>query len=238
MGNDLIVSGVGQADDIGLLSNSIFNLFNILYLALNYCQKFNIELCAEKTKLLMLKKKNDQSFVAFNPININGNHINFSHQAEHVGVIRSCDGNIPNLMNRFAAHRGSIAANLFTGTARNHRGNLAASLKIENLYASPVLFSGLASLALSKTEVNLIDQHYLNTIRALIKCHSGTPHAFVLFLSGSLPGKAVLHLRQLSLFSMVTRLPNNPLFTRAKQILTSGSPSGKSWFWDIREIGP
>ena len=179
MGNDLIVSGVGQADDIGLLSNDIFNLFNILYLALNYCQRFNIELCADKTKLLMLKRNNDQSFVAFNPININRNQISFSNQAEHVGVIRSCDGNIPNLMNRFAAHRGSIAANLFTGTARSHRGNLAASLKIEKLYAAPVLFSGLASLVLSKTEVNLIDQHYMNTLRALIKCHSGTPQPFV-----------------------------------------------------------
>ena len=42
MGNDLIVSGVGQADDIGLLSNDIFNLFNILYLALNYCQRYLI----------------------------------------------------------------------------------------------------------------------------------------------------------------------------------------------------
>ena len=139
-------------------------------------------------------------------------------------------------MNRFAAHRGSIAANLFTGTARSHRGNLAASLKLEKLYASPVLFSGLASLALSKTEVNIIDQHYMNTIRALIKCHSGTPQPFVLFLSGSLPGKAVLHLRQLSLFSMVTRLPKNPLFTRAKHILTTGSPTSNSWFWTIRDI--
>ena len=139
-------------------------------------------------------------------------------------------------MNRFAAHRGSIAANLFTGTARSHRGNLAASLKIEKLYAAPVLFSGLASLVLSKTEVNLIDQHYMNTLRALINCHSGTPQPFVLFLSGSLPGKAVLHLRQLSLFSMVTRLPKNPLFTRAKHILTTGSQSSKSWFWDIRDI--
>ena len=139
-------------------------------------------------------------------------------------------------MNRFSAHRKALAAILFAGTARNHRGNLAASLQTEKTYASPVLFSGLGSLVLSKSEVNMIDQHYISTLRKLLKSHAGTPQVFVLFLSGSLPGKALLHLRQLSLFSMITRLPNNPLFSRAKHALTTTPFAGKSWFTEIRLI--
>ena len=183
MGDGLVVSGVGQADDIALLSNNIFSLYNLLYLTLNFCKNFDIELCPDKTKLLMLKRHKDQSFVAFNPIILNGKEIGLSQRAEHVGIIRSEQGNTPNLMNRLSAHKRSLAANLFTGTARSHRGNIAASIKLEKLYSLPVLLSGVPSLVLSKAEVALLDQHYLTTLRNLIKCHPGTPHSFVLFVS-------------------------------------------------------
>ena len=143
---------------------------------------------------------------------------------------------MPNLLKRFAAHKKALAANLFAGTARRHRGNIAASIMTEMIYAMPVLYSGLASLMLTRTEVNLVDQHYINTLRNILKAHNGTPHPFVLFLAGSLPGKAILHLRQLSLFSMISRLPQDPLFTRAKLVLTSAPPSWKSWFTEIRDI--
>ena len=54
MGNDLVISGVGQADDIALLSSNIYSLFNLLHLVLKYCKQYNIKLCADKTKLLLL----------------------------------------------------------------------------------------------------------------------------------------------------------------------------------------
>ena len=184
----------------------------------------------------MITKHPEQRFVPYNPIRINGTEIGFSNQAEHVGILRSCEGNTSNLLKRFSAHRKALAAILFAGTARNHRGNLAASLQTEKTYASPVLFSGLGSLVLSKSEVNMIDHHHISTLRKLLKTHAGTPQVFVLFLSGSLPGKALLHLRQLSLFSMITRLPDNPLFSRAKHALTTYPSTGKSWFTEIRRI--
>ena len=151
-------------------------------------------------------------------------------------MIRSCDGNMPKLMKRFTAHRRALQANLPSGTARRHRGNIAAGLKVEKIYSMPVLYSGLASLVLTSQEINHLDQHYINTLRNLLKSHPGTPQAFVYFMTGGLPGKAILHLRQLSLFSMITHLPMNPLFKRAKTVLTSHQPSSKSWFNQIRGI--
>ena len=151
-------------------------------------------------------------------------------------MLRSCEGNSPNLQRRFAAHRRALAANFFAGTARNHRGNLAACLQSEKIFARPVLFSGLGSLALSNLEINMIDQHWLTTIRNILKTHQGTPQSVILFLSGNLPGKAQLHLKQLSIFSMITRLPSDPLHKRAKHVLTSGFSSCKSWFFQVRDI--
>ena len=236
MGKEQNISAVGQADDVGLLANSIFCLFNILHLVLDYCRKFSIKLCASKTKLLMITNDSDQKFVPLNPINIDGEDINFANEAEHVGVIRSCDGNMPHLLGRFAAHKRAMPGALFCGTAKSHRCNPAASVKVEKLYGMPVLFSGMASLVLTKAEVNMVDQHYYNSLRNLLKVHTGTPHSFVLFMSGSLPGTALLHLRQLGLYSMITRLPTDPLNLRARHALTFSTPSCKSWFTQVRNI--
>ena len=56
------------------------------------------------------------------------------------------------------------------------------------------------------------------------------------FLSGSLPIAALLHLRQLSLFSMITRLPENILNKIARLVLTTSKDTYKSWFNEIKSI--
>ena len=139
-------------------------------------------------------------------------------------------------MNILAAHKRAVGATLFAGTARQHRANLAASIKIENLYCLPVLLSGVPSLVLNKSEVNIIDQHFKNTLKNLIKAYPDTSNSFVLFMAGSLPATAIIHLRQLGLFSMISRLPADPLNARARQVLTSSKPSSKSWFIGLRNI--
>ena len=143
---------------------------------------------------------------------------------------------MPHLLGRFAAHKRAMPGALFCGTAKSHRCNPAASVKVEKLYGMPVLFSGMASLVLTKAEVNMVDQHYYNSLRNLLKVHTGTPHSFVLFMSGSLPGTALLHLRQLGLYSMITRLPTDPLSLRARNALTFSTTSCKSWFTQVRNI--
>ena len=90
---------------------------------------------------------------------INGRNIPFSECAEHVGIIRSVDGNLPNIVNRIKAHRKALGAVLFTGLAQRHRANPAVGLKIERIYGSPVLMSGLASQVLLGSELTLLDQH-------------------------------------------------------------------------------
>ena len=72
LGNNLVVSGVGQADDVVLLSNNIYSLFNILNIALRYCRDYHVDLCASKTKLLMMTPRSSTNLVTNNPIHING----------------------------------------------------------------------------------------------------------------------------------------------------------------------
>ena len=238
LGNDAVISSVGLADDTVLCANRLSNLFNILYLALNYCAKYKVSLCPTKTKLLKLtgKTKPNLDMELFNPIIINGKQIEFDDIAEHVGVLRSVDGNIPHIMNRISCHKKSLAATLLVGIARKHRANPTVGLRIEQLYAGPVLMSGLASLVLLESEVTLLDNHYKETVQNIQKLVSKTPRAVVFFLGGCLPFRAQLHIRQLTLFGMITRLTGDPLRDHAVHVLSHSKPSCKSWFWKIRDI--
>ena len=106
----LILSSVGQADDTGLLSNDIHKLMHILQLCLDYCLKYDVQLSSTKTKLMKFSPPRRKTFVPHNPIRIDGEHIKFVDQAEHVGVLRSTCGNLPNILERVASFKKALGS--------------------------------------------------------------------------------------------------------------------------------
>ena len=238
----MVASCIGQADDTALLSNDIFSLQNLLLLTLEYCEKYAVTLVPEKTKLLAFCPPGSESYVDYakiiSPISINGTPISFSDSAEHVGIVRSVHGNLPNILARLSAHRRAVFSVLATGLARGHSGNPAASMRVEKLYGVPVMLSGLATMVLSQTEVAMVDGHFKIHIERLLKLHKATPESVVWFLAGSLPAQAQLHLRQFSLFGMICLLKDgeNVLARHARHMLATAKPSAKSWFSQIQDL--
>ena len=104
------------------------------------------------------------------------------------------------------------------------------------MYGLPVLMSGVASLALTGSEISTIDKHLKETHLNIQKLLKNTPRTVVHFLGGTLPGTADIHLRILSLFGMVARLRGDPLQLHAENILISAKSSSKSWFLLVRDI--
>ena len=141
MGENLVVSCVGQADDTVLLANDVHNLHHLLQLCLQYCKKYCVQLSSSKTKLIKISADKIPNWVPYNPININGKNIEFVDQAEHVGVLRSVKGNMLNILERVKAFKGALGAIVSCGLARGRRTNPAASLRIVSLYGTPVLMS-------------------------------------------------------------------------------------------------
>ena len=235
-----IVSATGQADDVILSTNDIDSMRLLVTLTEKYCYKYRVMLVPSKTKLLGFatskQKHSLEHAKLINPVTINSLPVKFVDEAEHVGVIRNTSGNMPNIANRITSHKKAMASVLSAGLAKNHNGNPMASLKVHQLYGTPVLFSGLATLVLTKPEITLIDGHYQKTVRILQKLHDKTPKSIVFLLAGCLPGEAILHQKQLTLFLMICHLPNNPLNYHAKHVLLSASASAKSWFLNIRQI--
>ena len=65
------------------------------------------------------------------PIYMDDMKINFVDRAEHVGMLRSSAGNHLTILARITAHKKALGGVLHTGMARGHRGNPAASLRVD-----------------------------------------------------------------------------------------------------------
>ena len=140
------------------------------------------------------------------PVNIHCSKIPFSTTVEHVGVTKNEASNLPHIMGRVKAHQKALGSVLHTGLARHHRGNPAASIRVEKLYATPKLLSGIGALTLLKSEIDMIDHHLKETYEKLMRLHHRTPQCVVSFLAGCLPGTALVHQRMLSIFAMICNL--------------------------------
>ena len=142
------------------------------------------ETVPSKTKLMAFANSEHDFLVDLaalnNPITIDNTPVEFCTEAEHVGIIRSTTGNMPNILHRVACHKKSLGSLLSAGLTRSHRDNPAASLRVHRIYASSVLFSGLAALVLTKAEIKIIDAHFLCTLQNLQRLHDKTPRAVVL----------------------------------------------------------
>ena len=169
-------------------------------------------------------------------ISIENSPIEFVDTAEHVGIIRSTHGNIHHIQSRVVGHTKALFSVLPAGLARNHNATPAASLKVESLYALPVLLSGVAPLILLKSEIEILHAHHKKTLLNLQKLPKNTPESFVMFFSGSLGATANIHIKQLGLFGMISRLPDNILHTVATSKLSSEPDSSSSWFVHIRQL--
>ena len=235
----IVISALGQADDTVLVSNDLHSLQNLLQLTLLYCSKNNVELCPGKTVLQVMSTKDMAAEIRylkqFSPVSINDIKIQFHDNTEHVGIVRSVHGNLPNILQRISAHKKAMGAVLSNGLARHHRSNPAARLKVEQVYGTPVLLSGLASLQLKNSELAQISKHHRTTILNLLHLPPSTPQPVLYFLAGSLPCEALIHLRQLTLLGMISRQNGSYLYRHCLNVFTSKSGTG-SWFRKLRDI--
>ena len=233
------VGSIGVADDVALLSPNPHALQSLLNLSQSLTSSSCMVNVREKTKLLLYCPKGDNSAIFWqdvSPIIMDGAALPLSSEAEHVGVLRSTGGsNLPSITVRMAGHTKSLYSVISCGMAKNHRGNPAASLRVESCYSAPKLFSGLASIMLSPSEMNVLAVHRRLTIQRLQRLHPRTPAPALHFLSGSLPAPALVHKHQFTLLLMVATLgPSNILYQHGLYVLHHSIKN--SWFTQVRGL--
>ena len=82
----------------------------------------------------------------------------------------------------------------------------------------------------------MIEKHYRESLRSFLRLHKKTPRCVIYLLAGSLPGSALLHLRQFSLFGMISRKADGILYQHAKNVFNFATSIRVSWFHQIREL--
>ena len=127
--------------------------------------------------------------LAATPLSIDIQIILPSLEAAHVGVVRSAEGNGPNISARLTAHSRAVYGALYAGLAKGHRASLAACIRVEVVFAAPVLLSGLSSLVLTNQEEKTLEQYYKVHLQRLLKLHQATPAPVVYFLAGCVPSR-------------------------------------------------
>ena len=113
------VAAVGQADDVLLASNDVYELQLLCRLTQTYCDQNNVILEPAKTQLLPLATPDLEQQVKIaeltNNISISGVSVPFTDRLEHVGIIRDKNGNMAHILQRIAQHKKSLASILFAG---------------------------------------------------------------------------------------------------------------------------
>ena len=165
-----------------------------------------------------------------------GKAIYFLPNNQIVGILRSTEGNMPNILHRLLVHRGAIYSVINMGLAKSYQANPVASLRVEQLYGLPGLLSGLGAWVLSQSELEIIDNHHRNMLRNILKLYYKTPAPVIYFLAGSLPAFAFLRLRQLSLLRMIRRKPGSVHYQHALALYASGNKSSHSWFVQVSNL--
>ena len=74
------------------------------------------------------------------------------------------------------------------------------------------------------------------TLKNLLRLPITTPDSVVHFLAGSPGLTAILHMRQLGLFGMISRIPTNILHHIASTKLAIEPDNSTSWFVQIRKL--
>ena len=144
--------------------------------------------------------------------------------------------NLPHILDRISNHKRALFGILPAGLDRRNNANPAASLGVKNVHALPVLLSGLGIIHLASSDTATLEKHYKNTLRCLMKLPDKCPDSVIYCLAGSLPFLAHIPKKELNLFVMITRLPENVLCKLANKFLLSEPDNSKSWFIGIRHL--
>ena len=89
---------------------------------------------------------------------------------------------------------------------------------------------------LLQSEISVLQSHHKNILQNLQKLHKNTPESFILFMAGSIGATATVHMKQIALFGMICRLPENILNKIAAHKLHSEPDNSSSWFVKIRHL--
>jgi hypothetical protein len=111
------------------------------------------------------------------------------------------------------------------------------SLRIIQTYVTPRLLYGLEATVLCKKDLDELDNFYKKLLRQIQALPESTATEAIYLLIGALPVKFLLHIRVLSLFGNICRLPpTHDLHQLARRQIAVRDDNSRSWFSMVVKI--
>ena len=161
-----------------------------------------------------------------------------TEQFPHMGIERRNKHNAHVMEERAEVGRRTVYSLMPAGLHGENGLSPAVGRQLIIAYVLPRMLHGLEALVLAESHVKILEDYYRGMLRDIQALRDRTANEAVYLLIGLLPIEVELHIKALTLFGAICRLPEESTLRRlAMQQLAIKTEGSKSWFMYCRRIG-
>ena len=228
------------ADDVLLISNSQQELQSMLSTCYSYSQAHYYELHPKKSSVTTILRPSRGKESNIQPDttawHLGEATVSVEDRFTHLGLVWSQNARTPDIQENISRARRTAFALISIGMHGKDGLGPATSFKIVQTYVVPRLLHGIQAAVLSQSEIQKLETFYRKILRQLQNLPENTASSAIYMLIGALPIEATYHIRCLTLYGSICRLPkNHQLYRLALRQTSIGNKL--SWFKMIEAIG-
>ena len=225
------------ADDFLLLADNPPELQGMIDVTRQYAEEHGYDLNLTKTVVCRQKVNPSERNRKFTWL-LGDDPLSEVDSFQHLGLDWQSGKLAPDINSRISTARKTAYSLLGTGLHGQEGLDPPASVKLCNTYVKPRLLHGLEATIITDAQLSQIDVYYKSLLRQIQSLPQNVATPAIYLLSGSIPVKAHLHMRYMSMFGAIARLDlNNPLRQVATRQLAVKDDVSKSWFSRVNTLG-
>jgi hypothetical protein len=228
------------ADDIVLLTKSIFSLQYLVTTAEHYAKKEHYTIHPTKSVVSVYNSGvQNTTWNELAPWHMDQEPMTVTAITTHLGVTRTAESSTtvsPFISERLKIGRRSLYALMGAGLHGLNGLSPTTSFKLYLTYILPRLISAVETVVLNQTEKNALEGFHRGTLRQIQNLPPRTAIPAIYLLMGALPIEAELDKRKLTLFGSIVRDKVPKICNIAERQLVMKDLDSKSWFCEIVQL--
>ena len=235
----IMISTPTCADDVLLLSKTIYGLQCLLNLAGKYANQERYEIHPIKTTTSVYNSVDAKTWNEIHPWSINGRPLPVVESFTHLGINRSVTNSntVSTLVkDRIQLARRTVYAMMGAGM---HGLNGLPPITSYHLYDVHVVsryLSNLESIILTRKDIDALEKYHRTFLKQIQHLPQRASNAAAYLLLGARPIEAQIDLKILTLFGSITRKEGSTISALAKRQLLMKTLNSKSWFIKVLEL--
>lgn len=226
------------ADDMVLITDNLIALQEMLTIAELDAERERFDYSTTKTAVVTFNSTLKCSALeSCSWLKLNGETLQVSDKETHLGIQRTPDGKASESVkvNMQKANRTLYALQVIGMHGLNGLHPVSC-VKLWNTYVLPVLIYGLEVLPLSKSDIESLERLQRKALKRIQHLPNETGNPAVSILTGTMPVKAILDQRRLTLFLSILRQPKSREYAIISRQLAIKEEKSKSWVTSVKRL--